>query len=182
MHVHHNYIHDVTGKGCLNIGTGSAGDFEYWDNVCAHINLECLRFDVSGTLSGAKFFDNTFYDCGSGDSFDGAVDNDSDAITPSMATLVNTIVWPGAGVPYTGGSGSGFASGVFQSDLFYNATSAPSGAGNVSGNPDFVSATDLHLASGSPAKGAGSSSVSSLVVNDYDLVPWGAGPYDIGAY
>ena len=99
-----------------------------------------------------------------------------------MATVVNTIVWAGTGVPYTGGSGNGFAAGVFQSDLFYDAGDAPGGQGNVSGNPDFVSATDLHLASGSPAKGAGSSSVSSLVVNDYDLVPWGAGPYDIGAY
>jgi hypothetical protein len=180
VHVHHNLVHDVTGKGCLNIADGSASDFEYWDNVCYNINLSCLRFNVSGTLSGAKIFNNTFYNCGKGDAFDGAIDSDWALIATTDVTIVNNIVWAATGVPYTGGSGNGFASGVFVNNLWYNATGAPTGSGNVSANPGFVMAgSDFHLGSGSPAAGVGSSSVSGLVTTNYDLAAWAG---DIGAY
>jgi hypothetical protein len=183
VHVHHNLVHDITGKGCMNIADGSASDFEYWDNVCYNINLACLRFNVSGTLTGAKFFNNTFYNCGKGDAFDGAIDSDWALISPADATIVNNIVWAATGVPYTGGSGNGFATGVFVSNLWYNATGAPTGSGNVSANPSFVAAgSDFHLGTGSPAVGVGSSSVSGLVTNNYDLAPSSGKPYDIGAY
>jgi hypothetical protein len=183
VHIHHNLVHDITGKGCLNVGSGSALDFQIWDNVCSQINLSCLRFDDAGDLVGAQVYNNTFYACGMGDAYDGAIDSDGALLPDTAVTIVNTIVWPASGVPYTGGSGNGFGSGVFLNDLWNGAANAPTGSGNVSGDPAFVAGgSDFHLSAGSPAKGAGSSSVAGLVTTNFDLVPWGAGPYDIGAY
>ena len=118
---------------------------------------------------GAQIFNNTFYNCGMGDSFDGAIDNDGSEVTAAAATIVNNIVWP--------------ASGVLVSNLWNGASNAPTGDGNVSGDPSFVAAgSNFALMTGSPAKGTGSSVVSGLVTTNYDLVPWGGGPYDIGAF
>jgi hypothetical protein len=82
-----------------------------------------------------------------------------------------------------------------QDNLFYNNSSnsvgnspgvnginyTPSG-GNVSmSNPLFVSTTDFHLTSGSPAIGAGIHLTTPSITTDYDSVTIG-NPPDIGAY
>ena len=182
IHVHHNLVHDVTGKGCINLADGSANDVAVWDNVCSRINLACLRFN-STNLVAAQVFNNTFYDCGGGDTYDGAIDNDSNELDAAAVTLTNNIVWAATGTPYAGGSGDGFgATGVFTDNLWYNASSPPPGAGAVSAYPLFVAAgSDFHLGSGSPAVGAGSTSVASRVTSNFDLSPLAAS-FDIGAY
>ncbi len=156
VHVHHNLVHDVTGKGCLNVADGAATDFQLWENVCYNINLSCLRLNDTGTLAGAQIFNNTFYNCGMGDTFDGAIDSDGDAITTSSASIVNNIVWPASGVPYTGGSGNGFATGVFVKNLWNGATSAPTGSGNVSKDPRVrLGALEPGARRGEPGEGRG---------------------------
>ena len=182
VHVHHNFVSDVTGKGCLNVADGTAQDVALWDNVCASINLSCLRFNDQGTLQGAEVWNNTFFGCGLGSSYDGAIDSDGAQLGPSQLTVVNDVVWPASGTPYTGGSGNGFADGVFRNDLWYGSTGQPSDPAAIAANPGFVDAgADFHLAPGSPARGAGASSVAGLVTTDYDLAPESA-PYDVGAY
>lgn len=184
VHVHHNLIHDVTGKGCLNVADGSATGHEWWDNVCYNINLSCLRFNDFGTLSGAQIFNNTFYNCGAGSSYDGAIDSDGDLLAASAVTIVNTIVWPASGIPYTGGSGNGFGTGVFANDLWFGSSGAPSGPGALTANPGFVAAgSNFELAAGSPALAAGLTSVLGTVTSDFDLGPLAAGSnVDVGAY
>jgi len=182
VHLHHNLIHDVTGKGCLNVADGTATDVAVWDNVCYAINLSCLRFNDSGSLQGAQIFNNTFYGCGAGSAYDGAIDSDGDQLGPSQVTLVNDIVWPASGIPYAGGSGNGFAAGACVNDLWYGSTGQPADAAAITANPQFVApGSDFHLASGSPAAGAGSGSVSALVTTNFDVAPEAA-PFDVGAY
>jgi hypothetical protein len=181
MRVHHNLVHDVTGKGCLNIADGSASGFAWWDNVCANIRLSCMRFN-SLDLVGAQVFNNTFYDCNQAGNGDGAVDNDWAELGTSAVALVNNIIVPASGSDYTGGSGDGFADGVFVSNLYDQGSTPPNDASAVNASPQFVSAgSDFHLAAGSPAIGAGSSTVSSTVTNNFELTPW-SGAYDLGAY
>ncbi len=182
MHVHHNYVHDVTGKGCLNIADGSADGFAWWDNVCANIHLSCLRFN-SLDLTGAQVFNNTFYHCNTSGNGDGAVDNDWNELATSQLSIVNNIVIPATGSDYWGGSGDGFADGIFVNNLYFNGTTPPTDASAVNGDPNFENAgTDFHLGAGSPALGTGSQSASSLVTNNFDLTPWTGLPLDIGAY
>ncbi|MHB8417393.1 MAG: hypothetical protein ACYDCL_04920 [Myxococcales bacterium] len=182
VHVHHNLIHGVTGKGCLNVADGTASDIAVWDNVCYSIKLSCLRFNDSGSLRGAEIFNNTFFGCGAGDAYDGAIDSDGNQLGPSQVTLVNNIFWPASGIPYTGGSGNGFGAGAFVNDLWYGSTGQPADAAAITANPEFVApGSDFHLAGGSPAAGAGSASVSSLVTTNFESTPEAA-PFDVGAY
>ena len=183
VRVHHNYLHDVTGKGCLNIADGSSTGFAWWDNVCANIQLSCMRFN-STDLVGAQVFNNTFYNCSQGGSAGGhgAIDNDWAELDTQHVTLVNNIVVPASGSDYTGGSGNGWGDGVFVSNLYFNGSTPPTDASAVTASPMFEFAgQDYHLASGSPAIGAGSSTASSLVTDNFELTPW-TGALDIGAY
>jgi hypothetical protein len=141
-----------------------------------------LKFN-SNQLVAAKVYNNTFYNCGAGDSFDGAIDNDWTELDSSMVTIVNNIVWAGSGVPFLGGSGNGFKSGVFSNDLWYGASGPPPDAHAVKSNPEFVSpGSNFELAAGSPAKKAGSDTVLSVVTTNYALDPVTSSNVDIGAY
>ena len=181
VRVHHNFLHDVTGKGCLNIADGSSTGFAWWDNVCANIHLSCMRFN-SLDLVGAQVFNNTFYNCNQAGNGDGAVDNDWSELDTSAVTLVNNIIIPASGSDYTGGSGDGFGDGVFVSNVYDQGSTTPNDASAVNASPQFENpGTDFHLGNGSPAMGAGSSTVSATVTNNFELTPW-TGAYDIGAY
>ena len=75
--------------------------------------------------------------------------------------------------------------GTITNNLFYNGTGSTSWDSHpILGNPLFVSTTkpDFHLQSGSPAIGAGSTTVAPVVTTDYDLTPRSSGSIDIGAY
>ena len=75
--------------------------------------------------------------------------------------------------------------GTVTNNLFYNGNGGYSWDSNpISADPLFVSTTtpDLHLLSGSPALGTGSSAVAATVTTDYDLSSSASGIISIGAY
>ncbi|MFH1414320.1 MAG: PKD domain-containing protein, partial [Candidatus Omnitrophota bacterium] len=86
--------------------------------------------------------------------------------------------------PYFDGNGTIVTEPYY--NLFYGKGSAPSwDTAAVNSDPQFVAlgSYNFHLQSGSPAKDAGTSSVSSVVTRDYDGVSRPQNSvYDIGAY
>jgi hypothetical protein len=177
--VHHNLIHDINpGKSCINIADSSGTGFKVWNNICYNARNSGLRFN-STRLSGCLVYNNTFYNADlSGNN--SPIQNDYNQLTAAQVSFVNNIVMSSAGPTYIGGQG--FGAGVLSHNLWYGAGSAPSGDPSaVKSNPLFVNAgTDFHLQAGSPAIGAGASTVSGVVTDDYDIVA-PVVPPDIGA-
>jgi hypothetical protein len=129
---------------------------------------EAVKTDVAG----AYLYNNTFYNNTVGIN---ALDN---------ATVKNNIFWNGDGTDITIAADKEIAGDY---DLFQDAAAAGDGTYTDGGNttfggadPLFVSATDYHLQSGSPAINAG---VDVGLTEDYRgmVVPQGSAP-DIGAY
>ncbi len=183
---HHNLIENVAKYG-INIADGSSNGFIYYDNIVENAGDGCLRFNTD-TLHDAKLYNNTFFNCSTNSSY-GAVDNDW--VFPSNALdMENNIFYATSGESYAGGSvGMGGTIGTITNNLFYNGTGSDAwDAHPVTADPLFVStsssssAPDLHLQSGSPAIGAGSTAVASIVTTDYDLTPRTSTSIDIGAY
>lgn len=115
----------------------------------------------------------------------GVVNNDWDFPSDAL-DMENNILYATSGGTYAGGSvGMHSGIGTVTNDLFYNGVDGDSWDSHpVSGDPLFVSLTtpDAHLQTGSPAIGAGSTAVSSIVTSDYDLNPRSPSSIDIGAY
>jgi hypothetical protein len=81
------------------------------------------------------------------------------------------------------GHSPSYPSGTTYTVAMFNAANGTQGdviSNNISGAPVFVSSTDFHLQTSSPAKHAGLTG-STLSVLDYDNVSWGTPP-SIGAY
>ncbi|MHB8624537.1 MAG: Ig-like domain-containing protein [Sulfuricaulis sp.] len=178
FHVHHNLIYSINGKSCINIADNSAAGFEVWNNICYNANNSGLRFNTT-SLIGCLVYNNTFYDADLSGSYS-PIQNDWNTLTASQVSFVNNIVVSSAGPSYIGGSG--FGTGALSNNLWYGAGSAPSGdLSALNSNPLFVNpGTDFHLQSGSPAIGAGSSTVSGVLIDTYDVVALPVPP-DIGA-
>jgi hypothetical protein len=179
---HHNMIHD-TNKYGINVADGSANGFVYYDNIVYNTGWGCLRFNTN-TLHGAKIYNNTFYNCVTRSGY-GVVNNDwnfpSDALD-----MKNNILYADTSGTYSGGSvGMSGSIGTVSNNLFYNGIDSDGWDSHpISGNPLFLSITtlDLHLSVGSPAIGAGSTAVATVVTTDYSLSPRSATSIDIGAY
>jgi hypothetical protein len=182
---HHNMIINSAKYG-INIADGSANNFVYYDNVVSGAGWGCLRFNTVN-LSAAKIYNNTFQNCVSRSGY-GVVNNDWN-LSSSALDMENNIIYANAGGSYSGGSvGMSKGDGTITNNLFYNASSGDDtwDSHPVVGNPLFVnlvlSLPDLHLLVGSPAIGAGSTAVASVVTTDYDLHPRSSTSIDIGAY
>jgi hypothetical protein len=181
---HHNMISSVAKYG-INIADGSSSGFVYYDNVVYNAAYGCLRFNTV-SLKGAKIYNNTFYSCSSHGGY-GVITNDWNL--PSGALdMENNIFYASTGGSYSGGSvGMSGGLGTVTNNLFFNGNDGEGWDSHpVSGNPLFlvltITAPDLHLQTGSPAIGAGSTAVASVVTSDYDLNPRSSTSIDIGAY
>jgi hypothetical protein len=179
---HHNMIYGVAKYG-INIADGSTNGFVYYDNVVYNTGYGCLRFNTN-TLKGAKIYNNTFFNCSTKSGY-GVVNNDWNF--PSTALdMENNIFYATTGGTYSGGSnGMGTGFGTITNNLFYNGSDRDTWDSHpIAANPDFVSTTtpDFDLTPGSPAIGAGSTAVSSVVTTDYNLNPRSASSVDVGAY
>jgi hypothetical protein len=186
VHFHHNLVHGVSKHG-LNIADNAHNGIELWNNVVHDTAYASLRFNTN-TLHGAKIYNNTFYNAvTSGNTGYGAVTNDWNFPTDAL-DMENNIVVPTSAMPYAGGSvGMSTGIGTVSNNLWFGGTgSVAFDASPTKANPAFAdpASADFHLKSSSPAIDQGSSSVATLVVDDYDAVverPVGAA-YDIGAF
>ncbi len=183
---HHNWVHDVSKHG-VNVADGSRNGFKIFNNIVFNAYAAGIRFNTQD-LVGAKIFNNTFYNLVlSQASQHGAVMNDS-TLTAASMELKNNIFWPHTGQHYNGGAnGIDATSGTIAKNLWYGGVDTPDfDAAPLAGDPKFVTpGVDFHLSLGTnPAVDTGSSTVSGVVTNDYDITtsrPQGAG-YDVGAY
>jgi hypothetical protein len=182
---HHNMISNVNKYG-INIADGSASGFVYYDNVVAGAGWGCMRFNTT-TLSGAKIYNNTFANCSSRPGY-GVVNNDWN-FPANALDMENNIFYANAGGSYSGGSvGMSSGDGTITHNLFFNGSAGDDNWDShpVVADPLFVSLSlsppDLRLQAGSPAIGAGSTAVASVVTTDYLLNPRSSTSLDIGAY
>ena len=180
---HHNMVDSVAKYG-INIADGSSNGFVYYDNVVYNAAYGCLRFNTV-SLSGAKIYNNTFYNCSSHGGY-GVVTNDWN-LPASALDMENNILYASSGGSYAGGSvGMSGGIGTVTHNLFYNGNDGDSwDAHPISGNPLFMSlssAMNLDLQTGSPAISAGSTAVAPIVTTDYALTPRSSTSIDIGAY
>jgi hypothetical protein len=182
--LHHNYIRDVSKHG-VNIGDGMRNNLRVWNNIVFNVQYAALRFNTN-TLSGAKIFNNTFYNTNqAGSSNYGALTNDWNLPAGSM-DVENNIFHVATGTPYNSGSVSVFASaGTFARNLWFNGTGSTAiDATGVKANPLFVAAgSNFHLQAASPAIGAGShtAAVTSVVSSDFEFKSRSTSVMDIGA-
>lgn len=185
VNFHHNIIQNV-GKHGINVADGSRGGFVIWNNVVMDTDRAGIRFNTTD-LTGAKIYNNTFYNTNRiNNAAVGAIMND--AIFPLNAIDLRNNIF----VPITGDydQGSFAGNGTFSNNLWFGGTGANPAAtystASLQTNPLFLAASgrNLRLTATSPAVNTGTSAVSSIVINDFDLLvarPVGAG-YDIGAY
>jgi len=184
--IHHNLIRSV-GKHGVNIGNGSEAGIAVYNNVVHGADVAGLRIS-SDKLIGAKIYNNTFFDTdrlGRG-GVRAALMNDANLRAGSVEIRNNIVVPNGAGRGYLGGSvGFGVVAGTMSNNMWFNGSGPVQGSANVTGNPKFLSAeTDFHLSNDSPAIDVGSTIVSGLVTNDFEIStsrPQGRG-FDLGAY
>ena len=178
----HNMVYGIAKHG-LNIADGSRNGFVYYDNVVYDTAYGCLRFNTN-TLNDAKIYNNTFYNCSSHAGY-GVVSNDW-TLPSNALDMENNIFYASNGGTYAGGSvGMAGNIGIVTNNLFYNGSDGDGWDSHpISGDPLFVSTTtpDFHRQSGSPAIGAGSTAVASVVTTDYDLKARSSTSIDIGAY
>ncbi len=181
---HHNMIQNVVKYG-INIADGSSTGFLVYDNVVAGAQYGCLRFNTD-TLQDARIYNNSFYDCSTHSGY-GVVVNDWNL--PSNALdMENNVFYAANNGTYNGGA-TGMTTGVgtVMHNLFYGGVDGDSwDAHPVTGNPLFISLSlttpNFEPQAGSPAIGAGSTAVASVVTTDYLLNPRSSSSVDIGAY
>ena len=207
--IHDNDIADVNGSGInLSDIDPSSGYVRIYNNIIHHAGVNvasggsegdphsCIAVKGYGKATGAgtvEIYNNTMYDCNSYLNLN-PVSNSSCAILVFAnqlnvtTNLVNNIVYEPA---YAGtarqnvficGSGSiGTISG--SNNLWYSQraprSSAPATRYGTIANPRFVSTTDYHLQTGSPAIGAGIAFAG--LTRDFDGAPRPSHPA-IGAY
>ncbi len=186
--IHHNIIHDVTDKHGINIADGSGSGFLIYNNSVYNTYYSGIRFNTTD-LNNAKIYNNTFYNTNTASNPNHAAISNDWTLASNAVDIRNNIFWPHTNTKYNGGSvGMSAGLGTVTNNLWYGGSDAVPTFDSApkTGNPSFVSAgTDFHISSAaSPAVDAGSSGVSAVVTNDYDistLRPQGSG-FDIGAY
>jgi hypothetical protein len=169
VHFHHNLVHDVSKHG-INIADGSRAGIVISNNVVYNVQIAGIRFNTKD-LTGAKIFNNTFYAVNmKKNDFYGVLMNDW-ALPPGAASLKNNIFVPFAKTPYLSGSMDMISvlNDTSEHNLFFGGKGRTLGAAPISADPLFVNATsgDFHLASGSPAIGAGAE-VGGVLTTDFD--------------
>lgn len=204
---HDNDIADVNGSG-INVGTidPSKGYIKIYNNVIHHVGLamapdspgphSCLAIKGAGSATApgtVEIYNNTMVDCSSYLNINPA-DNSSCAIIALQkqlnvtTELVNNIIYQPAyagtgrqNVFICGGGSIGTLYGT--NNLWFSernpGSTAPATSFGRIANPRFVSATDYHLQSGSPAIGGGIP--FGDLKNDHDVAPR-RNPPAIGAY
>jgi len=158
---------------------GSSGyitDVIVWDNLVYNTQGPGLIFNTITGLAplSALIYNNTFYNVATGGG--GAIDNDNGSLLSGMSiTFTNNIVVPASGRSYfTELSGSlGLAAIAGSNNLFSAGSGSTLGSSPIVATPSFVAPPastsiasgqalpDMHLSTGSPGIGAGSSSVLS---------------------
>ncbi|HJW56714.1 MAG TPA: right-handed parallel beta-helix repeat-containing protein [Burkholderiaceae bacterium] len=182
---HHNLI-DRVGKHGINLAEGSSAGIIVFNNIVKNTFYAGLRLN-SVHLSGAKIYNNTFYNTNMSRKLRyGALMNDW-ALLPDAVDLENNIFMPYPGTDYTGGS-TGFFKTVGRSrrNFWYGGRGEPGpDAAPRTGQLRFVAeGKDFRLLPGSWAIDAGSPDVASVVTNDYSITtrrPQGSA-FDIGAF
>lgn len=179
---HHNRVHDVSKHG-LNVADGSKAGISIYNNVVYNTQIGGIRFNTRD-LKGARIFNNTFYAANMrGNASYGVVMNDW-ALPPGAASFKNNIFVPFSKTPYLGGTMDivSVLNEASDHNLFYGGRGPTLGAAPVTGDPLFINATagDFHLASGSPAIGAGAE-VDSALGTDFDAKRR-SGRHEVGAF
>jgi len=205
--IHDNDIADVNGSG-INLSDidPSSGYVRVYNNIIHHTGVNiasegdggdphsCIAVKGYGSSTGvgtAEVYNNTMYDCNSYLNINPSTSSACAVLIytgqPNVTTnLVNNIVYQPAyagtgrqNVYICGGGGSISGS----NNLWYSERPPRSAARATSygaiRNPRFVSATDYHLQSGSPALGAGIA--FGGLTRDFDGMPRPKPP-SIGAY
>ncbi len=187
LDIHHNEIRDI-GKHGLNFVAGTGANTAVWNNLIYNTDFSGVRFN-DDALSNFKLYNNTFYNIGIlGNQASGTMlTNDSTAQTAGMYDIRNNIFVANVKTIYNNGNGNyAFKASTVSNNLWYGAGPAPAfDLAAKSVDPNFITAgSNFRLASGSSAINAGSSLVSAIVKNDFDitLARPKAGAFDIGAF
>ncbi len=185
---HHNIIRNV-GKHGINLANGSQKNIVIWNNLVSNTHFAGVRMQ-DDTMQNMQLFNNTFVNINtSGSPAQGVLTNDTNAATNQLE-IRNNIFQAASSSEYASGCCNvDFSGGVgaISHNLWTRAIPLPApvfDTNAITGDPSFVSATDYHLATSSPAIDAGSAAVSSIVIDDFDLLgnrPKGAG-FDVGAF
>ena len=175
----HNWIDNVA-KYCINLSDNSAGNITVFDNVSSGCSMAGFRAN-SSFLHGARIYNNTFY---AGDTprnpHYASIVMDS-PLKDGALDLENNIFASHETVPMMGGDApllTPTSTATFAGNLY------PPGKGthlfdpdSLAADPSFINAgtCDFHLNSTSKAIRNGSSAVTSVVVDDFDLRPHSPG-------
>lgn len=179
---HHNLIRGVSKHG-INLADGTREDIVIYDNVVYRTACSGIRLNTTG-LVDARIYDNTFYDTDTTHNpHCGAISNDWNLPAQALV-LSNNVFEPADGTAYLAGS-VGFADfpGTASNNLFFGGSGPTLGQPAQSANPLFVDPAngDFHVASASPAIGAGAAATLAAPT-DYDLNARAPGRSDIGAF
>ncbi len=200
VNIHHNLIHDISKHG-VNIADTTTSGIVVYNNVIYNTGENVggifssaegcgIRFNTN-SLVDAKIYNNTIYNSNAnginGDLY-GAICSDWN-IPAGGLEVMNNIFYTHANTSYTAGAVS-FSStmGPWSNNIYYGtSTDTPPSwdTGKQTIDPKFVSnGVDFHLQATSPAIDHGTSTVSGVVANDFDVTtsrPQGSA-YDIGAF
>jgi hypothetical protein len=200
-----NLFQDITsGAGALVLGDDGCGiscdnDPEHYSavNALARSNI-FIRVQRAIDIQGCKncsVLSNTIIDAGAGIGYvlkiGSATTNGVTQATTGLRILDNLFASPNEVMGYvlnvSGSAGTGLN---MDYNLFFNGTfpvafgvghPATADVHSVQGDPLFVSATDLHPATGSPAIGAGTNLVSDVPQDFLNVARPASGAFDIGA-
>jgi hypothetical protein len=183
VHFDHNLIRDVSKHG-LNLADGSGAGFVIYDNVVYDTAYAGIRFN-STILTGAQIYNNTFYNTDtSKNELYGVLTNDWD-LREGALIVENNILWPSKGTAYLGGT-VGFSPfpGIARYNLYFGGSGGMGEKDGIVADPRFINAAehDFHLSPDSPATGAGTTALASLVTTDYEMKPRTADSIDVGAF
>lgn len=182
VNIHHNWIHDLNKHG-LNVGDTSGAGIRIWSNVVYRTRGACWR-NHSVDLQDAKIWNNTFYDCNTGNYPSGAaIMNDVKNLNaPITIDFRNNIIWPShASGRYAGGETGFVSEGVRTTgnrNIWFggnNPQSAGFDANAIFADPRFVNVggrqPDFHLQGASRGVASGDVGVVPGVSSNYDTVP-----------
>ena len=199
--IHHNLI-DGSEKFGINLSDEVGSGILIYNNIIANIQFSAIRVNNSSTTINAKIYNNTIYnaniqvfpgygpisldDCLATPAGFTGCSSPYTVRTTALDIRNNIFVGAAAGVAFSTGADIG-AQTIITNNLWFTGSGIPPGTANKVGqNPLFVNtaAGNFRLQTGSPAIDAGTSVVSGVVKNDFDITvarPQGAG-FDMGAH